>query len=522
MMAERADGPDPSTTGGRVAARLRPLRSVRVRITLAAALVTAVAIVATGWLLVRSVERSQLGAIRADAEDLLDDVTGRLAAGVRAEDAVRPEELATAGFVEIKYEDGSWVNLVPVYEVGSDEVEIGISRQDSDNPAPAPSDDPEVSGPVVSDEVVAATGGSNDDGPPVVGFPVEQRAATVDTPSGEVTVTVAAPVDQVADSLDAVRRALMIGFPVLVGLVALAAWWMVGRALRPVERIRAEADTIGASTLHRRVSEPGTGDEVHRLSRTMNAMLERLEGAVMRQRQFVADASHELRNPVAGIRTNLEVALREGERAGWNDVAREVLAEEARLENLIGDLLVLAAEDEGAATLPRTELDLAELAASEARRRRKVPVSASGGSDGAVVLGSRNQLQRALANLVDNAARHANSEVHIGTTIRTGWAELWVDDDGPGIPPADRDRVFERFTRLDDGRARDQGGSGLGLAVVHSIVSRHRGRVWVEDGPLGGARFTIALPTPELASSPPQPRRNGAALDQNRRTTTTP
>jgi signal transduction histidine kinase len=524
-MAERADGADPSTKGGRVAARLRPLRSVRVRITLAAVLVTAVAMVTTGWLLVRSVERSQLGAIGNDAEDVLDQVTGRLAAGVPAEDAVRPEELATAGFVEIKYEDGSWINFVPIFDVESGEVELGISRQDPDNPDPAPSEQPHIEEPEEPedpDEVVAVPGGANGDGPPVVGFPVEQRAASVDTPSGEVNVTVAAPVDQVAGSLDAVRRALTIGFPLLVGLVALAAWWLVGRALRPVELIRAEADAIGASTLHRRVSESGTGDEVNRLSQTMNAMLERLEGAVTRQRQFVADASHELRNPVAGIRTNLEVALREGEQAAWTDVAREVLAEEARLESLIGDLLVLAAEDEGAATLPRTELDLTELAANESRRSRRVTVSSATDSDSVVVLGSHNQLQRAVANLVDNAARHADRQVHIGTTTRTGWAELWVDDDGPSIPPADRERVFERFTRLDDGRARDQGGSGLGLAVVRSIVTRHRGRVWAEDSPLGGARFTIALPTPSLSSSEPQTRRNATVLHQNRPTTTTP
>jgi signal transduction histidine kinase len=245
-------------------------------------------------------------------------------------------------------------------------------------------------------------------------------------------------------------------------------------------------------------------------------------GADTPPRQFVADASHELRNPVAGIRTNLEVALREGERAGWTDVAREVLAEEARLENLIGDLLVLAAEDEGAATLPRTELNLTELAASEARRSRRIPVSSVTGPDSVVVLGSHNQLQRALANLVDNAARHAKSQVQIGTTTRTGWAQLWVDDDGPGIPPADRDRVFERFTRLDGGRARDQGGSGLGLAVVRSIVTRHRGRVWAEDSPLGGARFTIALPAPDPSSSQPQPRRNGTALHRSRPTGPTP
>jgi signal transduction histidine kinase len=503
MMAERADRSDPATGGGPVAARLRPLRSVRVRITLAAALVTAVAMTATGWLLVRSVKDSQLGAIRNDTEALLDQVTGRLAAGVPPEETVRPEEL-TSGFVKMEYEDGTSINVAPTYlsDGGSDEVRLATFTQVG----------------LGSDEIVAEP--SRPPTPPIR-IALAQRTRTVDTPSGEVTVTVAAPTGQVAGSLDAVRRALTIGFPLLVGLVALAAWWMVGRALRPVELIRAEADAISGSTLHRRVSEPGTGDEVNRLSRTMNAMLERLERAVRRQRQFVADASHELRNPVAGIRTDLEVALGEGDRADWPNVARAVLTEEARLETLIGDLLVLAAEDEGAATLPATEVDLSELAAAEARRSRNVPVSSAAGSDRVVVVGSRSQLQRALANLVDNAERHARSQVHIGTTNRAGWAQLWVDDDGPGIPPTDRDRVFERFTRLDDGRARDQGGSGLGLAVVRSIVTRHRGSVWAEHSPLGGARLIIALPT--LNPSPrPQPRQNLTALHQNRPITPTP
>jgi signal transduction histidine kinase len=186
--------------------------------------------------------------------------------------------------------------------------------------------------------------------------------------------------------------------------------------------------------------------------------------------------------------------------ADWPTVARAVLAEEARVETLIDDLLVLAAEDEGATTLPGTEVDLNELAAAEAGRSRRVPLSTAARADPIVVVGSRNQLQRALANLIDNAERHAKSQIRIETSRRAGCAELSVDDDGPGIPPADRDRVFERFTRLDDSRARDHGGSGLGLAVVRSIVTRHRGRVWTEDSPLGGARFVIALPVADPTS----------------------
>jgi len=495
MMARRADRAGPSTPSGPVAVRLRPLRSVRVRITLAAVVVTATAMAISGWLLVRSVEEAQRAAIRHETANLLDQVAERLAAGVPPEATVRPSELTT-NLVEIGYEDGSSIDIVPI--AGDDEVGVGIvpGRPHSAQPGPFDTGSEDRPRPPISDV-------PDPDGEPQVWDVATRR--TVDTPSGEMTVAVSAPANQeVARSLDAVRRALRIGLPLLVGLVALAAWWTVGRALHPVERIRAEADAISASTLHRRVSEPGTGDEVHRLSRTMNAMLERLQGAATRQRQFVADASHELRNPVAAMRADLEAALCEGDRADWPDVARAVLAEEARVEALIGDLLVLAAEDEGAATLPGTAVDLNELAAAESGRSRKVPVSSTTDADPVVVVGSHSQLERALANLVDNAERHAKSQVRIETTNRPGWAQLSVDDDGPGIPTADRERAFERFTRLDDSRARDQGGFGLGLAMVRSIVTRHRGSVWAEASPLGGARFTIALPAPTTspATSP--------------------
>jgi signal transduction histidine kinase len=509
-MARRADRAGRSTRIGPVVARFRPVRSVRVRITLAAVVVIAAALAGTGWLLVWSVKDTQLTSIREDSENLLDQVAERLAAGVPPEETVRPQQL-TSGFVEIRYEDGSAIHLVPIG--GNDEDGVAVVPLGPRTAQPAPSEE------IVAEEPPSASDNQPRGDAPIVARPVASR--TVETPAGEVTVTVAAEVDDVPRSLDAIRRALTIGLPVLVVLVALAVWWLVGRALRPVERIRSEADAISASTMDRRVSEPGSGDEVDRLSGTMNAMLERLEDAVTRQRQFVADASHELRNPVAGIRTDLEVALCEGDRADWPTVARAVLAEEARVETLIDDLLVLAAEDEGAATLPGTEVDLNGLAATEARRRRTVAVSTAAPADHIVVVGSHNQLQRALANLVDNAERHAKTQIRIETSRRAEGAQLWVDDDGPGIPPADRDRVFERFTRLDDSRARDHGGSGLGLAVVRSIVTRHRGRVWTEDSPLGGARFVIALPVAHPTPRP-QPMQNGTLLHENRPTTAAP
>jgi signal transduction histidine kinase len=332
----------------------------------------------------------------------------------------------------------------------------------------------------------------------VVAGSFESSARDVDSPAGILTVTAAAPFDQVSRSVDALRGTLLIGLPALIALVAAVAWLLVGRALRPVEAIRAEVDEITGSTMHRRVPEPPTSDEVGRLARTMNAMLGRLDTSATRQRQFISDASHELRSPVAAIRTGLEVARRKADRADWPAVADAALAEESRLEALLDDLLLLAMQDEnGGVTVPTTAVDVRALTVAEADRPRRVPVDVvHAPAEGLPlrVAGAGDQLARAVGNLVDNAARHATSVVQIGLSTDDDSVRVIVDDDGPGIPPADRERIFERFTRLDDGRARHHGGTGLGLAVVRSIANRHGGQVRVDDSPLGGARFVAQLP----------------------------
>jgi signal transduction histidine kinase len=327
---------------------------------------------------------------------------------------------------------------------------------------------------------------------------LETISRTVVTPDGTLSVTADAPVDQMGRSVDALRRALVVGLPALIAVVAALVWFLVGRALRPVDAIRAEADAITGSTMHRRVPEPPNRDEIGRLARTMNAMLSRLDDAATRQRQFVSDASHELRSPVAAIRTGLEVARRRPDRADWPAVADTALAEEARLEALLDDLLLLASQDEtGNLDAPSmVPVTLTALARAETARPRRVPVHLTelpAGAEALEIPGDAHQLARALANLVDNAARYATTAVGIGLVERDDTMRLTVDDDGPGIAPADRERVFERFTRLDDSRARGQGGTGLGLAVVRSIVTRHHGLVWIEDSPAGGARVVVEL-----------------------------
>jgi signal transduction histidine kinase len=291
---------------------------------------------------------------------------------------------------------------------------------------------------------------------------------------------------------------MFIVVPLLVALVALITWYLTGRALRPVEAIRRQAESITGSTIHRRVPEPSTDDEVGRLARTMNEMLGRLDESSQRQRQFVSDASHELRSPLASIRTNVEVALRNGDRTDWGAVAARVLAEDARMEDTVSELLELARIDEFEAGTPvdaLPEVDLDELVLDETLRDHRVPIDTTKVSAGRVH-GRREQLSRMIRNLLDNANRHAKWKVAIGLqhNAESGAVELTVDDDGPGIPVEDRERVFDRFTRLDEGRARDAGGLGLGLSMVKAIAEQQGGTVTIGDAPIGGARITVSLP----------------------------
>jgi signal transduction histidine kinase len=469
---------------------------VRVRVTIAASLVTAVAVSIVGVLLVGSVEDTQLERLRDRVEESLNTAVDRLEAGRTIEAALvdLPETVTVAN------DAGLCVASSPA----GGGTTLKCTRKNT--VATPPSGGLEVVGPpeaVVGPrprtDVQAGEAGGADDEVKIASSGAEVVTKEVETARyGTVTVTAIAPAGEVASGVDAVGPVIWLLLPSLVGMVALVAWWLAGQALRPVEAIRVEAEEIGGTTMHRRVPEPGSEDEIGRLARTMNAMLGRLEESARRQRQFVSDASHELRSPVAAIRTDLEVALREGARADWPKVAHDVLAEERRLEILLGDLLVLASDDESAAPTHAGAVDLAALATEEAGRGRRVPVTVDlppgRDPDVYVVAGVASRLERSLTNLVDNACRHAGSAVRVSLSRQGRRVRVIVDDDGPGIGPADRERIFERFTRLDDSRARDQGGAGLGLAVVRSIVTRHGGQVWADESPLGGARFTIELP----------------------------
>lgn len=331
---------------------------------------------------------------------------------------------------------------------------------------------------------------------PLEPAPFVIAAAAMSAPEGRATVLVGRSLDDVVEATRVVIGLLAAGLPMLLALVALVTWTVVGRALAPVDAIRHEVDAISATQLHRRVPEPAKGDEIGRLAGTMNRMLGRLEDSHARQQRFVSDASHELRSPLATIRQHAEVALLHPDVTPTAELADTVLAEGLRMQRLVDDLLLLARADENSLSLQHDEVDLDDLVLDEARRLADTTGLRidGGGVSAARVRGDRASLARLLRNLGENAARHAEAVVAISLRHDAPEVILTVDDDGPGIPPAERGRVFDRFVRLDGARARDAGGSGLGLAIVAQLAAAHGGLVLVHESPLGGARLEVRLP----------------------------
>jgi signal transduction histidine kinase len=335
---------------------------------------------------------------------------------------------------------------------------------------------------------------------PLPGLTGEFRVAALSarTSDGPVVVYVGRSTKNVNHDIFVAAVMLGVGLPLLVALVGSTTWFLVGQALKPVESIRQEVADITGSGLHRRVPQPRTGDEIARLASTMNAMLDRLEAATDRQRRFVGDASHELRSPLAVLRGELEIALNHAETADWPAVATRMLGDVARQERLVHDLLFMARAEHPVSRAPDTLVDLDGVVFDEVERvriRSSVIIDATGVS-AAPVRGRAEDLARVVANLLDNAVRHAAHRVQVTVGVNGSFAELVVHDDGPGIPLHLRDQIFERFARLDEGRSRDRGGTGLGLAIASDIVEAHGGSIKVEDAAVG-ARLVVRLPAEE-------------------------
>ncbi len=320
--------------------------------------------------------------------------------------------------------------------------------------------------------------------------PMRVTAVQVGPASNRQTIVVAVPIGSFNQSVSLLRTVLFISQPLLVLVLMLVAWRVIGASLRPVESLRAGAERITGAHTEERLPVPVAHDEIHRLATTLNDMIDRLARARARQRAFVADAAHELRSPLASIRVQLEVAQRLGD---WKSVGDDVLIDVDRLSRLVDDLLLLARAETGAAP-PRAPVELGDLLTEVGSRyaTARVPVEVAA-TEPLWTVGDPDALLRALVNLVDNAVRHARTTVRLGLTRDGDQALLTVVDDGRGISEADRKRVFDRFTRLDEARARDAGGTGLGLAIVRELVRRHHGQVRLTDA-YPGVRVELHLP----------------------------
>ncbi|WP_432894495.1 sensor histidine kinase [Kribbella sp. CA-245084] len=274
---------------------------------------------------------------------------------------------------------------------------------------------------------------------------------------------------------------------------------MVGQALRPVERIRSRVQGIGTRDLTERVPVPETRDEIARLAVTMNEMLDRLETGQATQRAFVADASHELRSPLATLTAALEVIEADTTGQAWHELRAVMGTETDRMRQLVEDLLLLAKADDTGIRMRQTDVDLDDLVAAEIQRlRSSMPeLKVTGDVSPVRVVGDPARLGQVLRNLVDNAARAAHTSVHLSTAEKDGSAIITVEDDGDGIPEADRQRVFERFVRLDTSRSRASGGSGLGLSIAREITRAHNGTITLTSSSAGGTTAIVTLPNIE-------------------------
>ncbi len=323
------------------------------------------------------------------------------------------------------------------------------------------------------------------------------------SPEGDVTVYVGNSLEAISEASAALRRALWIGVPLVVLALGVVIWLVLGRALGRLDRIRAEVDQITEENLHVRVAGDGVDDEVGRLAATMNAMLERIEVAAQRQRDFVADVSHDLQSPLAAQRLALEIALASPGAVDTDRLRSDVLGATADMESLVADLLVVAALDAAVVSEP-APFDLDSLVleeAARARTARQIDIDTSRVS-AAPAYANADDVRRVVRNLLDNAAAHARSRVELTADLATGantWAELVVTDDGPGVPADQRDQIFDRFYRAESARSRG-GGSGLGLAIARGLAERNGGRVDLLAADRG-VIMRVLLPAARAASS---------------------
>jgi signal transduction histidine kinase len=445
---------------------------VRLRSTAAAVLVVATALAIGAAILLLLLQRTLITSVADQAESRAFDVAGQV------------QEEGETGLARELIENTRVTQLIQVVNA-QNQVVASSSPKGAGQPL---SESRPPSGQSVQDEV-GEMPLLDDDSPYLI------VARGTEFQGARYTVVVASSVETQRDTVTTVTAYLLIGFPLLLVLVGVATWMLVGRALRPVEQIRSRVHGIGVEQLAERVPVPTADDEIARLAVTMNEMLDRLQSGQETQRRFVADASHELRSPIASLMAALDVIAADESGRAAPELHEVMQAETERMRRLVEDLLLLAKADDTGLQIQRTDVDLDDLLDIELRRLR-----ASGGPsvEGVVpavrVTGDPAKLSQVLRNLADNAVRAAHSKVRFTLAEEGGAATVTVEDDGDGVPEEERSRVFERFVRLDASRDRGSGGSGLGLSIVQEVVRGHGGTVEISESPLGGARFVVRLP----------------------------
>lgn len=449
-------------------------RSLRARITLLATALFTLALMLAGLILVFTVGKSLLSTLDSSAERSGAEVAALVQSG-----RLPAQVLAGSGGVSL----------------------VQVVDQDNRVVAASPGADSAVS-LVTADELARVRQGrrltvsgeraSSDE-------PLRVVAVRADVRAGPRTVLVATDLGRVLDSARLLQRGLLFGGPLIIAAMAALTWWFVGLTLRPVAALQRGAAALSATGLAQsRLPVPDAEDEIHKLATTLNNMLDRLDTATTKQRQFIGDAAHELRSPIASLRLQLEVAERLDDGGGVRELTEDALKDVDRLSNLIDDLLTLARSDERGPVRARVPLRLDELVATVAAdgyREVRVPVRVDT-PEPVTVAGDRDGLRRVLVNLLDNGVRYARSEVTVSVRVQQHGALLRVRDDGPGVPANKRERVFDRFYRLDTARSREQGGTGLGLPIVREIVDAHGGSVILRDNE-PGLLVEVRLPTTE-------------------------
>ncbi|WP_353895394.1 sensor histidine kinase [Glycomyces tritici] len=491
--------------------------SVRARATVGAILVVAVALVAAGLLVVTLLRDNLYGRAELTAEVGARSVAGQLASGVAPTAIELPDDdelvqiVDANGKVVAASEDLAGADAVGAFAPEPDPVPVesepaqtrtATETDDDDDDGDDQDDDADDDdAPTPSDDAPSTTAAGGAVGSTVnfetVDLPGDEpsyRFASLSATApdgGTYAVYSGASLETQEEAVDSVGAAMAWALAPLLLVVAVVTWLVVRRALRPVRAIQKELIEITGGDLSRRVPVPASRDEIHSLARTTNMTLAALDASVEQQRRFVADASHELRSPLAILRTQLEIAKEHPELLDLDATLGDV----TRLQDLSTDLLLLARLDAGERP-PHVAVPLTELVREEVARRAatdRVPVRLEVEED-LSVWGVRGHLARAVGNLLANAQRHAAGEVSVRLAAEDDdWLRLEVADDGNGVPEGQRRRIFDRFVRLDESRSRDEGGAGLGLAIVQDVALEHHGMVYVLDAPEGGALFRLAL-----------------------------